>query len=271
MNSKILLCTAVLALPSVAFTQTAQTTSASEQLKPLNNVRVSMQRMLRSTDGRYFLDIYAGIWNPHGSLYDQTRATSYALKGTQKADQINLLAVSAEGMATPNNETLNGTLNANTGIMQASWNTSAAKTSLNFEPAFKASDKPVVVFKFYGVDNAQYPSGKILKQVDVIDKNSNKLLQSLTGFTAFANSIGYMDVNFDGYYDVVLSDVSDGKKIEDKRFIYWMFNPKTHQFQRSAQLDALVGFPRLRGDKQQIDFGEGQLFQVKDGLMYRIQ
>ncbi len=271
MKNRILLCMATFILPSLAFAETAQTTSASEQLKPLNNVRVSMQRMLRSTEGRYFLDLYAGIWNPHGTLYDQTRATSYALKGTQKADQLNLLAVNADGMAVPNDETLNGTLNANTGMMQASWNTSAGATTLGFEPAFKASDKPVVVFKFYGVDDAQYPSGKALKRVDVIDKNSNKTLQSLTGFTAFANSIGYMDVNFDGYDDVVLSDVSNGQKVEDKRFIYWMFNPKTRQFQRSAQLDALVGFPRLRGDLQQIDFGEGQLYQVKNGLMYRLQ
>ena len=271
MNNKILLCIIALFIPSLSFAEPASSGMSSEQLKPLNNVRVSMLRMLRSTDNQYFLNLYAGIWNPHGTLYDESASTAYALKGTQKADQINLLAVSAEGMATPNNETLSGELNANTGIMQANWNTSLGATSLSFEPAFKTADKPVVVFKFYGVDHSQYPAGKALTQVDVIDKKTNKLLQSLTGFTAFANSIGYMDVNFDGYYDVVLSDVSNGKKIEDKRFIYWMFNPKTHQFQRSAQLDALIGFPRLRGDQQQIDFGEGQLYQVKGGLMYLVQ
>ena len=133
-----------------------------------------MLRMLRSTDNQYFLDLYAGIWNPHGTLYDESASTAYALKGMQKADQINLLAVSAEGMAAPNNETLSGELNANTGIMQANWNTSLGATSLSFEPAFKAADKPVVVFKFYGVDHSQYPAGKALTQVDVIDKKTNK-------------------------------------------------------------------------------------------------
>ena len=46
-----------------------------------------------------------------------------------------------------------------------------------------------------------------------------------------------MDINFDGYYDVILSDLSQDRTIQDKRFIYWMYNPKTRQFQRSPQTE----------------------------------
>lgn len=79
-------------------------------------------------------------------------------------------------------------------------------------------------------------------------------MQSLTGFTAYAGSIGFLDVNFDGYYDVVLADTSDSRKVEDKRFIYWMYNPKTKQFQRSPQLEKIAGFPALHGEKQRDRF-----------------
>ena len=93
----------------------------------------------------------------------------------------------------------------------------------------------------------------------------------MTSFTAFAGSIGILDINFDGYYDVVLADTADSKKVEDKRFIYWIYNPKTKQFQRSPQLEKISGFPALHGDKQQIDFGEGQVYQVINGLLNRVQ
>lgn len=41
--------------------------TASNSLRPFNNVRINMQRMLRSQDGQYFLDLHAGfgIHAPH--------------------------------------------------------------------------------------------------------------------------------------------------------------------------------------------------------------
>jgi hypothetical protein len=266
MNNKILFCIAALFLPSLACAETAQMASASEQLKPLTNVRVSMQRMLNSTEGRYFLDLYAGVWNPKATLYDGLNQTEIEFKGSQKGDSLEL-----KSMVIPDSHQsaeLKGQLNANSGVLDAVLVNADGTKNVRFEPAFKAVDKPLLNFKFYGLENANQRYGKSLKRIDVLNKSSGQLIQSLSGFTAFANSIGYMDVNFDGYYDVVLSDISDAKKVEDKRFVYWMFNPKTKQFQRSAQLDALVGFPRLHGNKQQIDFGGGQLYQVKAGLMY---
>ncbi len=115
------------------------------------------------------------------------------------------------------------------------------------------------------------PYSTVLKQLDIVNKNNNTVAQSLTGFTAFPKSIGYMDINFDGYYDIVLSDISQARLIKDRRYIYWMYNPKTQQFQRSPQLEKIVGFPNLHGEKQQIDFGSGQLYQVENGLLNRIE
>ena len=49
-----------------------------------------------------------------------------------------------------------------------------------------------------------------------------------------------------------------------------MYNPKTQQFQRSPQLEKVVGLPNLHGEKRQIDFGNGQLYQVDNGLLIKV-
>lgn len=50
MTPKLLLAVTLLALPALSRAETADT----QQLKPLSDVRISMQRMLRSSEGRYF-------------------------------------------------------------------------------------------------------------------------------------------------------------------------------------------------------------------------
>ena len=278
MNTKNLLCIAALTLSGFSFAETAPAEAAPSMenngLKQFHNVRVSMQRMLRSADGQYFLDLYAGIWNPHGTLKDLKNQKSIAFKGIQKGDQLNLKSVSVDSMdETATQYALEGKLNANTGLLSAVLTSAdkAVNMPIAFEPAFPAADKPVIVFKFYGIDGEQQPYGKALKRIDIINKNNNAVMQSLSGFTAFAGSIGFLDINFDGYYDVVLADTSENRKVEDKRFIYWMYNPKTQQFQRSPQLEKIAGFPALQGENKQIDFGAGQLYQVQNGLLNRIQ
>ncbi|MFH7804420.1 XAC2610-related protein [Acinetobacter sp. BSP-53] len=273
MKTQILLCLTTLSLSFLSFAETVPA-SGTDNLKSFTNVRVSMQRMLRSDDGRYFLDLYAGIWNPHGTLHDLTDQKAIAFKGLQKGDQLNLKSVGVNGdVAASEQYQLNGNLNANTGDMSAVFITPKNNENIpiQFGPAFTAVERPLFIFKFYGLENAQQPYGRALKQVDVWNKTTNKVVQSLTGFTAYPKSIGYMDINLDGYYDIVLSDTSNERKIEDKRFIYWMYNPKTHQFQRSPQMENITGFPAIQGEKQQIDFGYGQVYQVKDGLLNRVE
>ncbi|WP_174493325.1 XAC2610-related protein [Acinetobacter sp. Marseille-Q1623] len=250
----------------------AGTVINSKEFKPLNEVRVSMQRMLRSTEGRYFLSLYAGIWNPHAVLTDLVENKNIAFKGLQKADQLTLKSVNSETDAIENGAyQLTGTLNANTGyfktLLSAGGDTFGK--NIQFEPAVKVSNKPSFVFKFYSGDQTT-TYGAPLQRVDVVNKSNNQTIQSLTGFVAYPKSIGYMDINFDGYYDVILSDISQSYSVEDKRYIYWMYNPKTGQFQRSPQLDKIIGFPNLHGEKQQIDFGGGRVYQVKNGLLNRI-
>lgn len=249
----------------------AETEGTSKNLIPLNDVRVSMLRMLRSTEGRYFLSLYAGIWNPHAVMTDLVENKNIAFKGLQKANQLTLKSVNSEKDSVPTGEyQLIGNLNVNTGYFQTVLTEGSKNIGKNiqFEPAIKVSDKPAFVFKFYGVSAVNY--GAALQRVDVINKNNNQTIQTLTGFSAYPKSVGYMDINFDGYYDVILSDISQGKTVEEKRYIYWMYNPKTGQFQRSPQLDQIVGFPNLHGEKQQIDFGNGVVYQLKNGLLNRI-
>lgn len=271
MNIKLLISISVFSFSSVAWSQES---TNSAKFEPLSDVRVSMQRMLRSVEGRYFLDLYAGIWNPHGTLYDLRDQNVVAFKGSQKADQLHLKSVKVNGdSASSEQYQLSGHLDANTGNMATTFSAlhSSLKTPIQFEPAFKAAEKPRFVFKFYGLKNINLAGTDRLKQVDVMNKLDHKVVQSLTNFDAYPKSIGYMDINFDGYYDVVLSDISNTYKVEDKRFIYWMYNPKTGQFQRSPQLENIVGFPSLHGEKQQIDFGNGQIYQVADGLLNRLE
>ena len=269
MKKQLLIAMTILSASCFSFAETA--TTISSELKPLSGVRVSMQRMLKSGEGRYFMSLYAGIPNPHGTLYDLMSVKEIAFKGTQKADQLTMKSVAYERDEAGKYQ-ISGTLNANTGMFKVllSENAETVSKTMQFEPAFKVVNKPTFIFKFYGQNDPKQPLGNALKRVDVLSKVDNSIIQSLTGFTAYAGSMGYMDINFDGYYDVILSDLSGGKDVTDKRYIYWMYNPKTNQFQRSAQMEKIVGLPVLHGEKQQIDFGNGQIYQVEKGLLKRI-
>ena len=240
-------------------------------LVQLNNVRISMQRMLKSTDDKYFLSLFAGVPNPHASLMDLSNQHTVELKGIQKGNDLLLNAVPlAESNQNEAVNSLSGLLNANSGVFRGTIERDQTFSTIEFVPAIKVENKPLFIFKFFGVKADTPAQEQLLTRVDVINKLNNSLVQSLTGFSAFPNSVGYMDINFDGYYDVILSDLSQDRTVADKRFIYWMYNPKTQKFQRSSQLEKIAGFPKLNGAKQQIDFGNGQLYQVKNGLLTSI-
>ncbi|MBJ9950860.1 MAG: hypothetical protein VX125_18035 [Pseudomonadota bacterium] len=275
MKFKLFLTMMTLSISCFSYAETQSTSvQANTSLKPLSGVRVSMQRMLKSGEGRYYMNLYAGIAHPHGVLTDLMNGTTIDFKGTQKGDQLDLKSLASEAdNTTVGKYQLTGVLNANSGLFKATLLEAGktARQSIQFEPAFKVVNKPVFIFKFYGQDDANSPFGKTLKRVDVLNKNNNTVVQSLTGFTGYPNSVGYMDINFDGYYDVIVSDLSQGRTVEDKRYIYWMYNPKTQQFQRSPQLEKIAGFPNLHGEKQQIDFGNRQVYQVENGLLIRVK
>ena len=273
MYSKILVSLTALIIPGLSFAETANNFGINP-LKQLNNVRVSMQRMVKSTDGNYFMSLYAGITNPHATMYNLKDQSITEFRGTQKGNQLNLFSINTDPQQQNFEQVqLNANLNVNTGILQGSLLTphNLNADTVQFEPAFKVVNKPLFTFKFYGVKADTQAQEQLLTRVDVMNKTTNTIAQTLTGFSAYPGSIGYMDVNFDGYYDVILSDLSRERKVTDKRYIYWMYNPKTKQFQRSPQLEKIVGFPNLNGITQQINFGEGQVYQVEKGLLSRIE
>ena len=208
MKAHVLLGACALTISAVS---SAQTTTSNETLQPLKKVKVSMQRMLKSNDGRYYLDLYAGIPSPHAHLTDTQSNKKIDFKGLQKWQQLTLrsYAVNDKGVASTE-YALDGNLNIISSQFSAQFNGKGTNQKIQFAPAFKAVDKPALQFNFFGNKN--------LKRVDVINKADGKVMQTLTGFTAFPNTIGYLDINFDGYYDVVLSNL-DGYKVEDKRFI----------------------------------------------------
>lgn len=126
-----------------------------------------------------------------------------------------------------------------------------------------------MVFKFYGRNDASMQQ-RVIEQVAVIDKKTQNVLQTLTGFQAAGSAVDYKDINFDGYYDVVLQDATQAQDPEQQRYIYWMYNPKTQQYQRSTPMEKILGAPSLNGVKQQIRFGSDRVYQVEAGLLKRI-
>lgn len=273
MKISALVCALILVLPVIVAAEMTkqEAASTSDAETEFEQVRVSMQRLLKSTNGEYFLSLYAGVWNPSATLTRVDHKQVIAFKGQQKANDLTLDAVNLQetyqGIVQ-----IKGELNANSGVFKSTLIDHDGRiVTRRFEPAFKVTNKPLFIFKFYGTPVPTHKFGKLLTRVDVLDKNNNQLVQTLTGFQAFPNSIGYMDVNFDGYYDVVLSDLSGDKTLEDRRFIYWMYNPKTRQFQHSSQLDQIPGFPTLYGERQEIDFSNGRVFKVVDGILHPLE
>lgn len=267
----------VLTVSTVAQAETVQKTTtpvAQGQFKNLNNVKINMQRMLRSTDGQYYLDLYAGVWNPRATLMELNTEKSIRFEGLQKGHQLNLASLisPADASLEAGDYQLSGQLNAITGNFTAKLvQKDQLKTKeLKFEPAFKVADKPAFFFKFYTPSNAA-TLNNFIERIDVIDQKSQKVVQQLTGFKAYNQVVDYKDINFDGHYDLILSDASNGRWAEDQHHIYWMYNPKTGKFQRSGQLEKIQGYPNLDGIKQQINFANGAIYQVDKGLLNKIQ
>lgn len=271
MKTKTLLYLSLIFFPMVSNAETLSATPNLNPLTQLSSVRISMQRMLQSTDNQYFLSLFAGVNNPRGTLTVLQNNQQIQFKGSQKGNDLVLNADLSNQANIELIKQMTGTLDANSGVFKSKFLIDEDWQNIQFEPAFKVENKPLFTFKFYGVKADTPTQEQLLTRVDVIDKTTKKVAQTLTGFSAFPNSIGYMDINFDGYYDVILSDLSQDRKVQDKRFIYWMYNPKTQQFQRSPQLERIVGYPNLHGENQQIDFGNGQVYQVHQGLLQKIE
>lgn len=259
-------------IPTSASTALSSTnTTAQITYKALTGVKTNMQRMMRSQDGQYFLHLHAGVWNPTAQLSFLNVEREIHFDGLQKGNQLNLNSLASDiGNETAGEYLLSGMLNADQGDFKARLKQRGQGEAANviFEPAFKVVDKPTFVFKYYA--NAQSSQNNI-ERIDVLDKKTQKVVQRLTGFSANNKQVNYIDVNFDGYYDLVLKDGNIASDPNEQRYIYWMYNPKTQRYQRSAVMEKLTGYTRLNGAKQQVDFGGGRVYQVTNGLLNAVK
>lgn len=243
----------------------------NQQLIPMNDVKVYVNRALKSQDGAYLLQLYSGIWDPHGTLYDIVKHDSLSFEGSQKGNKITLSSFDPEiGEQARGAFRLTGDLNNNTGIYQAKLISKdpVIQNDIIFIPLVEVLDRPKFLFNFYGVYLKKEHSN-VITQIDILDKETKKIYQRLTGFIAYGYSATYVDVNYDGYFDLVLADVSGDLDITDNHYIYWMYNPKTKKFQRSPQLDG-KGYPTLYIDQSEVNFSEGYIYKVKNGKFYKI-
>lgn len=248
---------------------THQPQAAKSQYAYIKGVKTEMQRMLRSEDGQYFLQLNAGVWNPSARLNFINIEREIYFEGRQKGNDLNLTSVPLQVSEPSAGEyLLNGVLDANRGSFKAQLiQRGLPPAAVQFEPAFKVANKPTFIFRYLYDFHKQ---NQLIERIEVVDKASNQVLQILSGFSAEPSLVRYMDVNFDGYYDLVLKDARVSIEPNQQVYIYWMYNPKTQRFQRSTQMEKLTGTPQLNGLKQQIDFGEGRVYQVTNGLLNAI-
>ena len=242
---------------SISTISSAQNTTSNETLQPLKNVKVSMQRMLKSSDGRYFLELKSGIWNPSARLHDQVLNQDYQLSGLQKGNAIELKGSNAEQ---PDLQ-LKGELNSKLGSMSSQLLLDGWQKTIHFQPLIYVENRPTFNFKFYG--------NNLIQRVDVLQRSNQQLYQSLVGFNADASQMQYIDLNFDGYFDLALKAATLAENENDQNYLYWIYNPKTAQFQRAAALEKLQGTPYVDAVTQEVHFGT-QRFKVKNGLFHAV-
>ncbi|WOE30433.1 MULTISPECIES: XAC2610-related protein [unclassified Acinetobacter] len=238
-------------------------------LIPISTVEVQVQRALKSPSGAYLLQLGSGYWNPKAILYDQAQNQMIPLTGQQKGHSIRLWADPQSGLVQQAIQ-LSGDLNVETGIYRATLTNQldGFQQPLVFSPLVTVAQRPTFLFKFYGREN-NVTAEQNIEKIEVIDRKSKKIYQQLGGFSALATAVQYVDLNFDGYFDLVLT-ASSQQKNAALSSIYWLYNPKTKQFQRSPQLERLGGSPSIDIATQQIRFAD-RLYQVKDGQFYPIK
>lgn len=250
MKKHLLIKTLALALPIFGLTSFATANS----LPAINNIYVPVHRVLESAEQRYILQVTTGVWNPKATLLDRISQQKTYFNGSQKGNTLSLYSVDQlpNGKETATHK-ITANLHLASGDLKSEIISNTDHKIVNFQPLVKIKNRPSFHFKFYG--------GATIQAVTVTDAKTQQIVQRLTGFHASPERMDYMDINFDGYYDLVFVNAA---KVDQN--IYWMYNPKTAQFQRAAQLEKLAGQIQLDGIKQQVSFGS-QHFKVEQGIL----
>ncbi len=251
----------------------ATSTSKSTIKKPvklITDVTTYAERDWRSDDGNFLLTIYSGIWNPHGTLFYLNKEGGVSVEGFQKGLNITLKSYDPEiGLEAPPEYAIDDTLNLrnNTlvGTVTHYSEGEAIIKKTTFTPAIPIKTYPQFVFKYYGVDNDLWYRSTIT-QVDVINKDTKKVVQKLTGFKAAAHSTRYVDINYDGYFDLVLN-VAEGDHSD--KYIYWLYDPQSKKFVRNKTLETVLGYATRYPHKQLARFKDDTLKRI-DGQWKRV-
>ena len=236
----------------------------TKPVKPITDVITYAERDWRSDDGKFLLTIYSGVWNPHGTLFYLNKDDGISVEGFQKGLNITLKSYDPEvGLEAPPEYAIDGTLNlrSNT-LVGAVTHYPEGKATIKkttFTPAIPIKTYPQFSFKYYGIDNDLWYRSTITR-VDVIDKDTKKVVQTLSGFEASAYSTRYVDMNYDGYFDLVLN-AAEGDHSE--KYIYWLYDPQSKKFVRNKTLEAVLGYATRYPHKQLARFDDDTLQRVE--------
>ncbi|KAF7276617.1 hypothetical protein GWI33_010025, partial [Rhynchophorus ferrugineus] len=211
-------------------------------LRPIQHNKVSITPHLGtwvwrdwiSDDGLFFLELRTGVWNPNGTLFYLTKRGGVSVEGFQKGKDIKLKSYDAEiGLEAPSEYLIQGTLDTTLNQFLATIiNTQqSSKRQTTFYPAMQTTiPQPQFYFKYYGIEDPEWHKSYIT-QVDVIEKSTRKVYQTLTGFTAQSYAVQYLDLNYDGYFDLKLNI---GKEVSDNKTLVFLYHPESKKFIRDA-------------------------------------
>ncbi|XXQ67224.1 XAC2610-related protein [Neisseriaceae bacterium B1] len=194
---------------------------------------VVVERDLVSKDGQYLFLVNTGTWRVGGIMYNRANNDFIVFDGTQKGYNLTL---QSRDNKKPAEYIFTGTLNLANNRIDGVMTTNTQK-AITFEPYIPIAKRPTFQFKFFGLANPQNPNVPRVTQVQVF--SNNKLVQTLSGFEASDYEATYADYNFDGYFDLRL-DIGDIATMQS-RHQYWLYNPKTAQFERDDFLSQISG------------------------------
>lgn len=223
-----------------------------------------------SDDGLFFLELRTGVWNPNGTLFYLDRRGGVSLEGFQKGKNIKLKSFDGEkGLEAPAEYAIEGLLNTenNTFTAKITHYPDDTTRAIIFHPAIPiTSPQPQFSFKYYGFENPEWHQNWIT-QIDILDKKTQKLIQRLSGFTAQADMIQYLDLNYDGYFDL---QINVGKTIEEQKYQFYIYMPKKQQFERDTFFEHSTGSPTRYPQKKQLNFGNGILYEKQGNTWQKI-
>ncbi|MEB3767173.1 hypothetical protein [Acinetobacter sp. MD2] len=253
------------AIKTTAPTQKTITTTAPPTIEITPNLSTWVWRDWISEDGSLFLTLRTGVWNPNGTLFYLDRRGGVSLEGFQKGLNIQLKSFDAEkGLEAPPEYKITGTLNREQNTFNASiiHYPDETERQMLFKPAIATSKtQPVFKLKYYGFEDPEWHNKKIT-QVTIINPK-NQTIQRLTGFEAQAYSVEYLDLNYDGYFDILL-DVSKQVGNGEQRYLAFTYNPETEKFEKYDFINNTLGDLTRYPQKKQLHLEQG-LFEMQNG------